>query len=97
MTPVTEWWAGWAAPKAAVLVEINDAGVEIADAGVTKLECEVVETEIELEVAETGVVEALDTDERADDVAVDDNQLVVAPRKSAADTESDDNFPAIRF
>ena len=41
-------------------------------------------------------MEGIDADKRPD-VAVDDNLLVVTPRKSAADTESDDSFPATRF
>lgn len=63
MTPVTELWTGCAAAKAAVLVTLGDAGLEIADAGATELGCEVLEIELELEVAETPVVEALDADE----------------------------------
>lgn len=38
MTPVIELWAGGAATKAAVLVSLGEARVEIAGAGVTELE-----------------------------------------------------------
>lgn len=41
-------------------------------------------------------MEDIDADERPD-VAVDDSLLGVTPRKSAADTESDDSVPATRF